>query len=165
MSVTVKATYKLTGWNANQLKLRIPAILTAYGTVIDRQFKEEIRRVQFPWPNETRRYGRLKNITSLRSRRRILGQQGGKPYVVVGSPRNIVDSGDFLKSQERIRSTSPTELRFRWNAPYASSILNGFEGGSGAVYKGRNWIKPALEAVPLDQFFADQWKALARRKL
>jgi hypothetical protein len=142
MSVTIKATYKLTGWNATQLRLRIPAILTAYGTVIDRQFKEDIKQAQFPWPRATKR----KNQTT------------------VTSPRDIVDLGGFLRSQRRDRP-SATQLRFIWSAPYAPLILNGYTTNRGSVVPGRNWIKPALEAVPLDQFFADQWKALARRKL
>ena len=142
MSVTIKATYKLTGWNATQLRLRIPAILTAYGTVIDRQFKEEIKQSQFPWPRATKR----KNQTT------------------VTSPRDIVDLGGFLRSQKRDRP-SATQLRFIWSAPYAPLILNGYTTNRGSVVPPRNWIKPALEAVPLDQFFADQWKALARRKL
>lgn len=142
MSVTAKATYKLTGWNATQLRLRIPAILTAYGTVIDKQLKEEIKQVQFPWPRATKR----KNQTT------------------VTSPRDIVDLGGFLRSQRRDRP-SATQLRFIWSAPYAPLILNGYVTTKGSVVPERNWIKPALEAQPLDRFFADEWKALARRKL
>lgn len=139
---TITARYRLTGWNTTQLRLRIPAILTAYGKVIDQQFKEEIKTVQFGWPGPTKR----KN-----------GQ-------VVGSPRDIVDLGGFLRSQRRDRP-SATELRFTWNVPYASLILTGYKTKSGSVWPPRNWIKPALEAQPLDRFFADQWKALAQRKL
>jgi hypothetical protein len=159
MAVRVQATYKLTGWNANQLKLRVPAILTAYDKVIYPQFKEEIQKKQFEWPRETRRYGRLLRATNLRKRAKIMAEQGGRPYTVAGSPRDIVDSGDFMRSQERIRS-SATQLTYRWNAPYAALVLTGYETSRGTIVPGRDWIKPALDAIPLDQFFADQWRRL-----
>jgi hypothetical protein len=160
----VRTTYKLTGWNTTALRNRIPVILTQYGMKLDKQLKEEIRKMQFSWPNETRRYGALKNVTSLRRRSRIIGQQGGKPYRVVGSPRDIVDSGDFLRSQERAQPNGTT-LVFKWNTPYASRIFTGYTTGAGTTLPPRNWIKPALDAQPLDRFFADQWKALAKRSL
>ena len=75
----VKASLSLKGWNDVQLKLRIPTILRAYGDVMDQQLKEEIKAVQFPWPRETRR-------------------RNGS---TVGSPRDIVDLGTFLRSQRR----------------------------------------------------------------
>jgi hypothetical protein len=161
---TVKATYNLTGWNTTQLRDRIPVILTQYGMKLDKQLKEEIRKVQFSWPNETRRYGALKNVTSLRRRSRIIGQQGGKLYRLVGSPRDIVDSGDFIRSQERAQPNATT-LIFRWNVPYAKAIFTGYQTSSGAQMPPRNWIQPALEARPLDKFFAAQWKALAKERL
>jgi hypothetical protein len=139
---TVTARYRLTGWNTTQLKLRIPAILTAYGKVLDQQFKEEIKLVQFQWPRPTYR----KNGT------------------IEGSPRDIVDLGGFLRSQRRER-LSATELRYTWNVPYARLILTGYTTSRGNVCPPRNWIEPALKAQPLDRFFADQWKALAKRKL
>lgn len=142
MAVRVQATYKLTGWNATQLKLRIPAILTAYDKVLFPQFKEELEREQFNWPRETRRRNRT----------------------VVSSPRNIVDLGGLRRSQERIR-TSATELTYRWNAPYAALVLTGYETNRGTVLPPRNWIKPALDARPLDAFFAEQWQRLGGRNL
>lgn len=142
MAVRVQATYKLTGWNSKQLLNRIPAILTAYDKVIYPQFKEELEREQFSWPRETRR-------------------RNGS---IVGSPRNIVDLGGLRRSQERKRS-SATELTYRWNAPYAALVLTGYETSRGTIVPGRNWIKPALEARPLDAFFAQQWARLGTRQL
>jgi hypothetical protein len=138
MAVRVQATYKLTGWNSTQLKLRVPAIMTAYGKVLDQQLKEEIKTVQFSWPRETKRKNRS----------------------VVGSPRDIVDLGGFLRSQRRDRPDATT-LRFTWNAPYAPLILTGYTTRKGTVVPGRNWIKPALEAQPLDRFFAAEWRKLS----
>lgn len=146
--VRVKASYKLTGWNANQLRLRVPAILTAYGKVLDQELKEQIQLPQFPWPNTTRR-------------------RSGR---VVGSPRDIVDLGGFLRSQRRDRPDATT-LRFTWDAksdegfPYAPLILRGYTTRKGTVVPGRDWIGPALEKQPLDRFFATEWKRLAGRGL
>ena len=144
----IRARYKLTGWNTNQLKARIPAILTKYGAALDQTLKAEIKAIKYVWPP-----GRVT--------RRRNGQ-------TVTSPRDIVDLGGFLRSQERSRP-SATELLFRWNAPYSKAILTGYTTtprvGPGVVVPPRNWVRPALEALPLDRFFADEWKALAKRSL
>lgn len=142
MAVKVQATYKLTGWNSNQLKLRVPVILTAYGQVMDKQLKEEIQKFQFRWPRETKR----------------------KSGAVVGSPRDIVDTKAFLRSQRRDRPDATT-LRFTWNTPYSALILTGYTTNKGTVVPGRNWIKPALQAQPLDRFFAAEWRKLAGQGL
>jgi hypothetical protein len=139
--VHIKANYKLTGWNANQLKTRVGTILTAYSQRLGDQFKEEIKSPQFPWPGLTRR----KNGT------------------VVGSPRDIVDTGAFLASQRRERPDSSTIL-FSWGndgVNYAGKILR----GTGPTYPSRDWIRLALDKQPLEQFFAVEWRRLARRKL
>ena len=138
MAVQVKASYKLTGWNATQLKLRIPAIMTAYGKVLDQELKQSIQTVQFSWPRETKRKNRS----------------------VVSSPRDIVDLGGFLRSQRRDRPDATT-LRFTWNTPYAPLILTGYTTKKGTVVPGRDWIKPALKAQPLDRFFAAEWRKLS----
>ena len=142
MALQVQATYKLTGWNAPQLKLRVANIMTAYGKAIDRQFKEEIQLVQFPWPGTTyRRNGTIE-----------------------GSPRDIVDTGAFLRSQRRERINATT-LQFTWGnsgVNYAGYILQGVPGKN---YPARDWIKPALTNLPLDGFFRAEWSRLAGRAL
>jgi hypothetical protein len=139
---TLKTSFRLTGWNTTQLKLRVPAILTAYGKAVGDEFQQQIKLVQYDWPRRTYR----KNGT------------------IEDSPRDIVDLGGFLRSQRRER-VNATTLRFSWNVPYASLIFNGYTTNRGNVCPPRNWIEPALKAQPLDQFFADQWRALARRSL
>lgn len=142
MAVQVRATYKLTGWNAPQLKLRVANIMTAYGKAIDQQFKEEIQLVQFPWPGVTyRRNGTIE-----------------------GSPRDIVDTGAFLRSQRRERLDATT-IKFTWGnsgVTYAGYILQGVPGKN---YPARDWIKPALTNLPLDRFFQAEWQRLAGRSL
>lgn len=148
MAVRVNATYKLTGWNANQFKQRVREIIGAYQVPIDQQLKAEIQRVQFDWPRQTRR----------------------KNGSVVDSPRNIVDTGKFLSSQRR-NFDGRTTITFTWDArskdgfPYAPLILTGYTTNRGTIVSevpGRDWIKPALDALPLDKFFAEQWRRLAR---
>ena len=153
MSVQVKANFKLTGWNSTQLKLRVPAILTAYGKVLDQELKQSIKTVQFPLDRD---WGR--------STRRRNGQTIGP------GKRDIVDLGGFLRSQRRDRPDATT-LRFTWEAKskggfaYAPLILLGYTTNRGTVVPGRNWIKPALEAQPLDRFFAAEWRKLANNSL
>jgi len=142
MAIQVQATYKLTGWNAPQLKLRVANIMTAYGKAMDQQLKEEIQLVQFPWPGTTdRRNGTIE-----------------------GSPRDIVDTGAFLASQRRERPNATT-LTFSWGnsgVNYAGYILQGVPGKN---YPARDWIKPALNNLPLDRFFKAEWSKLAGRFL
>ena len=141
--IKTKASFRLTGWNANQLRLRLPQILAKYQTVLDQQLKEEIRLPQFPWPNPTRR----SNGT------------------VVFSPRNIVDTGAFLGSQRRTFD-GRTTITFTWGGPdgvdYAGRILTGQGARGGKDGPPRNWIKPALDKQPLEPFFAEEWKRLGR---
>jgi hypothetical protein len=142
MAVQVQASYKLTGWNAPQLKLRVANIMTAYGKAMDQQLKEEIQLVQFPWPGTTYR----KNGT------------------IEGSPRDIVDTGAFLRSQRRERLNATT-IKFTWGnsgVNYAGYILQGVPGKN---YPARDWIKPALDNQPLDRFFRAEWSRLAGRSL
>ena len=144
----IKASLSLKGWNAAQLKLRVPVILRRYGDVMDRQLKEEIQTVQFPWPRETQR----RNGTT------------------VNSPRDIVDLGGFLRSQRR-EYPSSTQLVFSWDAKsrkgfmYAGLILTGYTTKRGTVVPGRNWIKPALDKHPLDSFFIAEWRKLSSNNL
>lgn len=142
MAVQVRATYKLTGWNAPQLKLRVANIMTAYGKAMDQQLKEEIQLVQFPWPGVTyRRNGTIE-----------------------GSPRDIVDTGAFLRSQRRERLDATT-IKFTWGnsgVTYAGYILQGVPGKN---YPARDWIKPALANLPLDRFFQAEWQRLAGQSL
>jgi hypothetical protein len=160
MTLNARATYKITGFRADQLKIRGPEILTRYAKALDDQFKAEIKDPQFNWPRTTRRYGALLNATNLKTRAKIRASQDGRPYRTVGSPRDIVDSGNFLRSQTRTR-VSATQIKFQWGGAYgvnyAGIILEGKTG-----YPPRDWIKPGLDAVPLEQFFARAWARLAK---
>jgi hypothetical protein len=129
--IKAKSTVKWT--TGETLPRRVATILTEYGKALDQQFKEQIKLVQFPWPGVTyRRNGTIE-----------------------GSPRDIVDTGAFLRSQVRTRLDA-TNLRFSWgnaSVPYAGIIAQ----GKGPSYPARDWIKPAFDNVPLEQFFAGAW--------
>ena len=80
----ITAELKLTQWNASQLQLRIPIIMNKYSDTIWSQFKEEIKAVQYPWPNETVRRGRYNKAKTDRQRKKVLKEQGGLPYTIAG---------------------------------------------------------------------------------
>ena len=144
--------------------------MTKYGDVIGPQLKEEIKAVQYPWPGITYRYGKYNKAKTPRQRNKVLKAQGGLPYTIASSPRNIVDSGDFLNSQRRQDNPRGTTITFTWDPVsedgfhYARTILEGRDRitASGRALPGRNWIKPALDKHPLAEFFAEQWQRLSQ---
>ena len=135
----IKSRLRLENFRTEDLIRRVPKIVSDYGAVLDRALKAEIQSQQFPWPGVTRRCN---------------GE-------TVSSPRDIVDTGAFLRSQRR-RRINLTTIRFEWGGSggvtYAGNIFQGIPGKS---YPPRDWIKPALEAQPIAPFFAKEWKRLA----
>ncbi len=140
MTAFIQANLRLTNLRTEDLIRRVPKIVSDYGGVLDKQLKEEIQRVQFSWPGETRR-------------------RNGE---IAGSPRDIVDTGAFLRSQRRTR-VNLTTVRFTWGGSggvtYAGYIYQGIPGKS---YPARDWIKPALEAEPIAPFFAREWRRFSQ---
>lgn len=137
--------FSLEQWNGPQLANRAPRILTTYRTAIDKQFKEEIAKPQFSWSG------------------RLTQRRNGE---TVGSPRNIVDTGAFLRSQRASTKSSAagTEITFTWGnaaVSYAGIILQ----GKGPTYPARDWIQKAVDAQPFQSFFAREWAKLERRGL
>ncbi len=135
----IKSRMRLEGFRTDDLIRRLPKILVDYGAVLDARLREEIRSVQYPWPGVTvRRNGET-----------------------VSSPRDIVDTGAFLRSQRR-RRINLTTIRFEWGGSggvtYAGYI---FQGIPAKAYPARDWITPALKAEPIAPFFAREWKRLA----
>lgn len=134
----IKSRLRLEGFRTDDLIRRLPKILTDFGAVLDQRLKEEIKTVQYPWPGVTQR-------------------RNGE---TVGSPRDIVDTGAFLRSQRR-RRVNLTTIRFEWGGSgrvtYAGYI---YQGISGNAYPARDWIKPALDALPIGPYFAREWRRL-----
>ena len=123
---------------------RLPAILTTYGQALGQQLKEEIKTVQFTW-TERKTYRRNGTIE--------------------GTPRDIVDTGAFLRSQRRKRINVNT-IQFTWGGSggvtYAGYI---YEGIKERNYPARDWIKPALDALPIGLFFVQEWTRLEKAGL
>ena len=167
----IRANFTLQGWNANQLRLRVPVIMRAYGAVLGPQLKEEIKTVQFYWPNVTYRYGKINAARTVKKALKIYVQQGYRTGVRVSSPRDIVDSGMFLNSQRVEYPPDKQTVRFTWDPKsedgysYAADILQGFRTGfvssTGRVFPPRDWITPALRKIPFDRFFAAEWQRQA----
>jgi len=134
----IQSRLRLTSFRSEELIRRVPKILTDYGKALDQQLKEEIKTEQFSWPGETRR-------------------RNGS---TVTSPRDIVDTGAFLRSQRR-RRINLTTIRFDWGGSggvtYAGYIYQGIPGRN---YPARDWIKPALDALPIGEFFVREWRRL-----
>jgi hypothetical protein len=170
----INVDVRLSGFNASasELLLRVPLIMAKYGDVLGPQLKQEIKEIQYPWPNETKRYGKYRKASSDRQRKRVLRAQGGLPYTIASSPRNIVDSGDFLLSQRRQDNPRGSTITFTWDPVsdsgfrYARAILEGYSyvtnSGRAVTRPGRNWIKPALDKRRLDRFFIREWRRLSR---
>ncbi|NBV46897.1 MAG: hypothetical protein EBR86_14985 [Planctomycetia bacterium] len=142
MNLTVTTTFNPGNLDPSRFIARSAEILRAYDAVIFPAFKEEIKAAQFSWPRPTKR-------------------RNGD---TVTSPRDIVDTGDFLSSQFR-RQEAPLSLRltYTWGGRgtgvnYAGYILTGIPSRG---YPGRDWIKPVFTDHPLDRFFATNWRRLA----
>lgn len=140
MSIRLNATLTVNRWEGQRFLARLPRILDVYGQALSTQLKEEINTAQFAWP---------------RSTRRSRGQ-------IVSSPRDIVDTGEFLRSQA-LASQAPLRVRFTWNPtsaggfPYARSVFTGYVTNRGTIVPGRDWMTPALVRQPPALFFAQQW--------
>jgi hypothetical protein len=137
----VQSRFRITNLRFEENFRRTSQILTLYGRALDKQLKEEIKLVQFPWPGTTyRRNGTIE-----------------------GSPRDIVDTGAFLRSQNRQRVNQNT-IRFTWGGSggvtYAGNIFQGIYRGGQDASRVRDWIKPALDALPIGEFFAREWRRL-----
>ena len=141
MSAFVEARLRITDLRFKDTLRRLPQILSLYGRVLDKQLKEEIKTVQFAWTPGVKTYRR--NGTT------------------VDSPRDIVDTGAFLRSQRRTRVNLAT-IRFTWGGSggvtYAGYIYQGIQG---KAYPARDWIKPALDAQPITPFFIREWQRLS----
>ena len=105
---------------------------------LDRQFTEEIQTVEWGWPGETKR-------------------KNGK---TVSSPRDIVDTGDLMRSQQN-RKIDNFTWRWTWDVEYSSVVHNGAVLKRGGNYPARPWTKTALRVVKPDDFLSD----IIRREL
>lgn len=85
-------------------------------------FQSLIEANIYDWPNTTQR-------------------QNGS---AVSSPRDIVDTGEFKRSQ-RLERPNPHIFQFVWDVQYAAYIYYGYRTLGGQTLPGRDWITPALD--------------------
>ena len=105
---------------------------------LDRQFTKEIQAVQWSWPGPTiRKSGRIAT-----------------------SPRDIVDTGDLMRSQQN-RKINNFTWRWIWDVEYSSVVHNGARLKGGGNYPARPWTQTALRVVKPDDFLSD----IIRREL
>ena len=145
------AFLELTEWNAEALLARVPVILEAYSQEIGPELQTSIRAVRYAWPGETvRKAG-----------------GGGGLYMSppsVGSPRDIVDRGTLMRSQQARVSEDGRSLSVVWDpvnpdngVHYGLAVLTGQPDNLGP---GRDWIAPVLRQRPFRPFFVQQWRAM-----
>tara|TARA_B100001057_G_scaffold322397_1_gene322629 strand:+ start:414 stop:836 length:423 start_codon:yes stop_codon:yes gene_type:complete len=92
--------------------------------VLDRQFTVEIQTVQWQWPRKTKR-------------------ENGQ---TVSSPRDIVDTGDLMRSQQNQKIDNFT-WRWTWDVEYSKIVHNGAVLKQGGNYPARPWTKTAERVV------------------
>tara|TARA_Y100000004_G_scaffold3773_1_gene4512 strand:+ start:10254 stop:10676 length:423 start_codon:yes stop_codon:yes gene_type:complete len=128
-----------TEWAPDKYPARVKTLLQQYSPVIGQQFQTEIKTSQFKWPGVTKR----------------------KNGEIARSPRDIVDLGNFLRSQTPGKVTgnkkSGYALSFTWTAPYALAIYLGYYNNQFQKQKARDWVGPALVKTPMSTFFAAKW--------
>ena len=135
-------------WDLAKLEKRVDQILENYGPLISFQLQEEISKDQFVYTNDEGR-----EVVTRRKNRQV-----------VGSPRDIVDTGQLLNSQ-----TNPDVgggvLMIQWRAPYSLAVLRGgytVESQRGNyTAKPRDWITPALREQPFKPYVLRQWRQLS----
>ena len=114
--------------NPQATKAILKAILIEALEVVVRDlanaFQSLIEARIYAWPNTTQR-------------------QNGS---VVTSPRDIVDTGEFKRSQ-RLERPNPHIFNFVWDAQYAAYIYYGYRTLGGNQMPGRDWISPALNDI------------------
>lgn len=144
------SSLRVVRWKGDQILARVPRILNEYGPLIGFQLQQEISKPQFEYTDDE-------------GRDVITRRKSGR---VVGSPRDIVDTGELLNSQSAPEVQGST-LTIRWTAPYSRQVL---EGGyvvgtlrNNYVAKPRDWITPALRNRPFVAFFVKRWGELAGR--
>lgn len=137
-------------WDIAKLEKRVDQILENYGPLISFQLQEEISKDQFEYTNDAG-----ERVVTRRKNRQV-----------VGSPRDIVDTGQLLNSQ-----TNPEVgggvLTIQWRAPYSLAVLRGgytVESQRGNyTAKPRDWITPALREQPFKPYVLRQWRQLSNQ--
>jgi len=136
--VKINAKVNISEWRGPQLVQRARFVFGKYCVEADQRLKASIATQQFEWPNVTIRKNRS----------------------TATSPRDIIDTGAFVRSQERSMLNATTCL-FTWNVPYSSLILTGYVTKKGNQMPARDWISPAIRGeYSMERFFEKEWRKL-----
>lgn len=65
---------------------------------------------------------------------------------LVGSPRDIIDTGDLLQSKERVQVNRST-VDFIWKDDVAELVHDGGTTKNGGAYPARPWTEPVLDEI------------------
>jgi hypothetical protein len=65
---------------------------------------------------------------------------------LVGSPRDIIDTGDLLQSKERVQVNRST-VDFIWRDDVAELVHDGGTTKNGGAYPARPWTEPVLDEL------------------
>ena len=65
---------------------------------------------------------------------------------LVGSPRDIIDTGDLLQSKERVQVNRST-VDFIWKDDVAELVHDGGTTRNGGAYPARPWTEPVLDEI------------------
>ena len=127
--------------NIDEAVLRGRAIkaLNEYAAKIGDEFQDQIESEKWAWTDKTtkRRNGRD-----------------------AGNPRDIVDTGELRDSQEGPAvADGGLSQGFKWTAPYAALVQQGYIGRGGASIPKRDWVAGALKALPFSQFIARRMRS------
>jgi hypothetical protein len=139
-----RVSFQLKEWNAEKLLAKSERVLEQLGPIYAAEADRQVTSVKWFWPNQTvRRFSRE----------------------VVGSPRDIVDSGTLLRSRQepQVRNNAMT---ITWTAPYALNVAVGKYGSytniAGDLVQppqiARNWIDATYQALPAVKLFAEKWR-------
>ena len=64
----------------------------------------------------------------------------------MGSPRNIIDTGDLLQSKERVQ-VGKSIVEFTWQDDVAELVHDGGTLKNGGAYPARPWTQPTLDEL------------------
>ncbi len=110
------------------------AAARATATDLNARFQDAIGAEVWAWPRKTIRY-----------RRKGKGKRKKKAGIEVGSPRNIVDSGDLRRSNKL--EIDGLKVRFSWTEPYAVFAHEG--GRDTSIYPARPWTSAVIGTTPV----------------
>lgn len=152
---------KIIRWNANKILAKVPKVLKEYGDLAAVEAVTQLTTVKWPWDHPTLRF----------ESRLMGGTPVGDGIFVSAGPRDIVDTGQLLESQQPPVVTN-NSMTITWTAPYAMRVLIGGSYGEYVNPNGelvqaggpaRNWIDGTYEALPPRQIFLNIWRSTPAR--